>query len=252
MNWELIKNRYDPGNEIAWLEQELASLEAIGGQAILITHIPLNKDCVHGWGHRYRGLMERYQHIIRFTLMGHTHRDEFHVTRSINASKNIGYSIVAGSLTSFTNLNPSFLVIELDEELLIPLNVKTYIMNLTRANLDGYPTWEYSHDFLEEYGVPDMSPDSLYDVGHRILIDQETSDKYNNNRFKRFKKYPPNNPAIKKQLYCDVTTSEFFERRICMGDPLYDWDKDPMNAMMNLALNTWVKKQDGSKKTLTE
>lgn len=31
MNWALIKNRYDPGNQIAWLESELASLESIGG-----------------------------------------------------------------------------------------------------------------------------------------------------------------------------------------------------------------------------
>lgn len=31
MNWELIKNRYDPGNQIAWLENELSGLEAIGG-----------------------------------------------------------------------------------------------------------------------------------------------------------------------------------------------------------------------------
>lgn len=30
-NWELIKNRYDPGNEIAWLESELISIEKSNG-----------------------------------------------------------------------------------------------------------------------------------------------------------------------------------------------------------------------------
>lgn len=60
MNWELIKNRYDPGNEIEWLQAELAALEAVNGTAILITHIPTNGDCLHGWGLRFKGLMERY------------------------------------------------------------------------------------------------------------------------------------------------------------------------------------------------
>lgn len=90
MNWFLIKNRYDPGNQIAWLEKELSGLEAVGGKAILITHLPTNDDCVHGWGHRYRGLMERYQHIVRFGLQGHIHLEDFHVTRSIEDNKNIG------------------------------------------------------------------------------------------------------------------------------------------------------------------
>jgi hypothetical protein len=158
----LIKNRYDPGNEISWLESELSGLEAIGGQAIIITHIPLNDDCVHGWGHRFRGLMERYQHIVRFGLYGHTHNDDFHIVKSIEDNKNIGISYVSGSLTTYQNLNPSFTVIEIDEELMIPLNFKTYIMNVTRANLEGHPTWELIHDFTKQYDIPDLSPDSLY------------------------------------------------------------------------------------------
>jgi len=27
----LLKNRYDPGNQLAWLENELKTIEAIGG-----------------------------------------------------------------------------------------------------------------------------------------------------------------------------------------------------------------------------
>jgi hypothetical protein len=60
MNWWLIKNRYDPGNQIEWLQAELEALEAINGTAIYMTHIPTNGDCLHGWGHRLRGLQERY------------------------------------------------------------------------------------------------------------------------------------------------------------------------------------------------
>lgn len=51
-------------------------------------------------------------------------------------------------MTSDGNLNPSFTVVEIDEELLIPLNFKTYILNITRANLENKPTWELAHDYL--------------------------------------------------------------------------------------------------------
>lgn len=85
MNWWLIKNRYDPGNEIEWLENELKELEATGGSAILMTHIPTNGDCLHGWGHRFRGLMERYQHIVRFGMFGHTHDESISVIKSVSS-----------------------------------------------------------------------------------------------------------------------------------------------------------------------
>lgn len=31
LNLMLLKNRYDPGNQLAWLESELKSIEAVGG-----------------------------------------------------------------------------------------------------------------------------------------------------------------------------------------------------------------------------
>jgi len=119
MNWFLIKNRYDPGNEIEWLEAELAALEAINGTAIMITHIPIN-DCLHGWGLRIRGLMDRYQHVVRFGLFGHTHNEQLTVTQSLtsarpdNQTQYIGVNFVAGSLTTQTDKNPAFTVVEID------------------------------------------------------------------------------------------------------------------------------------------
>lgn len=85
MNWELIKNRYDPGNQIEWLESELAALEAINGSAIFLAHIPTNGDTLHGFGFRLRGLMERYQHIVRFGLFGHTHNEQISVVKSVTS-----------------------------------------------------------------------------------------------------------------------------------------------------------------------
>lgn len=59
---------------MAWLEHELAELEAKNGQAILIAHVPpMFYECMHGWSYRFKALVDRYQHIVRFGLYGHEH-----------------------------------------------------------------------------------------------------------------------------------------------------------------------------------
>lgn len=65
-----IKN--DPANHIAWLEEQLSSIEAANGLAYIAGHIqPYN--FLHQFGNRFHALMERYQHIVRFGFYGHTH-----------------------------------------------------------------------------------------------------------------------------------------------------------------------------------
>ncbi len=76
-NFETMKSRYDPGDQLAWLEQELASLQAVNGKAIIIGHVPpLFNECIHGWSVRYQALVERYQDVIRFGMFGHDHTEQ--------------------------------------------------------------------------------------------------------------------------------------------------------------------------------
>jgi hypothetical protein len=70
----LISNRYDPGNQLAFIVDELNKLEAVGGSAIFIAHIPPMGSCLHPWSERFRAIAERYQHVIKFSLYGHTHK----------------------------------------------------------------------------------------------------------------------------------------------------------------------------------
>ena len=51
--------------------------------------------------------MERYQHIVRFSLFGYTHRSEFMVNQPFfTEDVNIGISFIPGSLTPYKNVNP--------------------------------------------------------------------------------------------------------------------------------------------------
>lgn len=144
LNWWLLadKDRSDPGHQIEWLENELLELEKAEGFAYIIAHIPA-VSCLHQFGIRYKALMERFQHVVRFSSYGHTHDESIYITQAINTTQPIGFNFVSASGTSGSNRNPAFTVMEFDEEYMVPLNMHTYYMNLTEANAspDAEPVW---------------------------------------------------------------------------------------------------------------
>ena len=96
--------------------------------------------------------MERFQHIIRFSHFSHWHTEEWYITQAFNTSQPIGFSMITGSLTPMIGLNPTFTIIDYDEEYMIPINTYTYFFDLKDAN-EKYsadkttkPVWKIHHD----------------------------------------------------------------------------------------------------------
>ncbi len=78
---------------------------------------------------------------------------------------------VGGSVTTYTNQNPSFMMIDFDAATMLPINMSTYYMDLVKANAEGSPTWEKLYDMKTEYGLADLSPKSMLDLSKRMLTD---------------------------------------------------------------------------------
>jgi len=185
MNWWLMDDRSDPGDQLKWLEQELASLEIAGGFAHIMAHIPPN-ECLHQFGERYHALMDRYQNVVRYSSFGHTHQEDFLVTRAMNTVTPIGFNLITGSGTTMTNVNPGFTVIDFDEEFMVPVNIHTYYMDVNESNKNPskQPDWKLLHDYIEEYSMVDLSPSSFRDLTNRLYNSLDLAQKYENNRYK--------------------------------------------------------------------
>ena len=195
LNWWLLtdKDRSDPGHQMEWLESELRALEELGGFAHIIAHIP-SVSCLHQFGIRYKALMERYQHVIRFSSYGHTHNESFFITQAINTTSPIGFNLVTASGTSGGDRNPAFTMVEFDAEFMVPLNAHTYYMNLTEANAspDSEPVWQELHDLLSEYHLKDMSPSSMKNFTETLYNDPDVASQYDWNQHAR-----GGNPSIR-------------------------------------------------------
>ena len=103
----------------------------------MIAHYTPNQ-CQHQFGTRFRALMERFQAVVRFGMQGHTHTEYFEVVQSMsNPGKAVMLNSVGGSVTTYSGHNPSFMVIDFDQETMLPVNMYTYYMDLERANREG-------------------------------------------------------------------------------------------------------------------
>lgn len=60
-NFYLIGTRYDPGNQLQWLEEQLTQMEQNGEIAILIAHHPpADESSTYEWSRRFNILMDRF------------------------------------------------------------------------------------------------------------------------------------------------------------------------------------------------
>ena len=115
------------------MQLTLAQIEKDGDIVYLISHIPPT-FCLYQYGHRYRAIMERYQHIIRFSVYGHTHSESVFLTSAIGTTEPVGLNLISASATPETSKNPAFTVIDFDAQYLVPVNIYTYYFDLEEAN----------------------------------------------------------------------------------------------------------------------
>lgn len=81
-------------------------------------------------------------------MYGHEHDEWMQIYTSVrNPNQRIGLSFMSGSATTFTKKNPSFTVVEIDQEFMVPINFETYFFNISKANLEPHNAkWEFLHD----------------------------------------------------------------------------------------------------------
>ena len=157
-----------------------------------------------------------------------------------NDPKPIGWSLISGSGTSDGNHNPSFVVIEWDKEYMVPVNIITYYMNLTEANLtpDEQPKWRILHNFLDEYDLKDLSPSSMLDFTLRMYNDVDLASQFKWNLNRRGTHKPT--ASLHDHGFICMATSEVFEEKDCQGRPHIDLKNGGNTDWFNFLIADWI------------
>ena len=211
----------DPGEELAWLETTLRDMETKGEKAILLGHMS-PRSCLKSWSLRFQALMERFQHVVRFGLFGHTHDETFQLMRNVNLegdlthTKPILFLSMMAPTTTYTGKNPSFAVYDIDEETMLIKDINVYYFDIAKAN-QGQPAWEHYHNILQDFQIEDASPSNFEAFARRTLTEEDLAKK----AIGWASKGGPDglrdscDSGCRKGIFCDFVTSYTEDSQAC-------------------------------------
>jgi sphingomyelin phosphodiesterase len=240
-NFRLLKDATDPGKLIEWLRAELDTAERNGELVYIAGHLPPGYgDCLDAWSWHYNTLIERYVHIVKGQFFGHTHWDHFYINRGVFSGLPVAVEWVAPSLTSYTYLNPSYRIFEADAASFDIANIYQYRMNLAKAAVDPYsvPVWDLAYDFLSEYGVVDLKPETIAALYEQFNHDETLMVRYLNNKFTGGLLGPKEcGPNCRQKEACEVNFGVNQLVRECQKSV-----DNISNEMLNFLFGPWVYK----------
>lgn len=174
-NWWLL---YEPSflrGQLQWIHDTLLKAEKAGEKVHIIGHQPPGDGtCFRVYGREYNRIVDRFWNTISGQFVGHTHADEFNLFYSLdNPSQAINVMWNGGSTTTHTDVNPNYRIYTMDTDTFQVNGHETWIYNLTLANLtpEQSPSWFREYDFLQEYGLNDLSPASLNGLADTLARD---------------------------------------------------------------------------------
>uniref|UniRef100_A0A8C0B7T3 Sphingomyelin phosphodiesterase acid like 3B n=1 Tax=Buteo japonicus TaxID=224669 RepID=A0A8C0B7T3_9AVES len=190
----------DPGGQFQWLEETLTNASRADEMVYIVGHVPpgfFEKKRGMPWfrsgfNERYLKIVQKHHRVIAAQFFGHHHTDSFRMFYSDTGSP-INVMFLAPGVTPWkTTLpgvnnganNPGIRVIDYDPDTLQVLDMVTYYLNLTRANMmastweEEFPTWEEEYRLTEAFQVPDGSLHSMQTVLERISKDPHYLQQY--------------------------------------------------------------------------
>lgn len=98
--------------------------------------------------------------------------------RDVYHGNPIGMSFIIGSATTYKGKPPSYDLVYLDPETMLPVDLETYAFDLDGANANDTQEWKLKIDHKKDYDLSDLSPRSFLNLSERIKIDEKVCQKY--------------------------------------------------------------------------
>lgn len=84
-------------------------------------------------------------------------------------------NFIVGSGTTYQGKPPSFNLIYIDPDLMIPVDYESWAFDLDKANSEDKPTWFRKYNYRDTYNLEDLSPRSFMDHSFGQIYRNETA-----------------------------------------------------------------------------
>lgn len=170
--------------QFVWLEEKLQHARSDGSKVIIDSHVPPTRtEGLDDWLSepmaQYRTLIEQYSDTILLQIFGH------HSTELIRGySPTFGLSVASG-FAPRTSTVPTFQLIKHNytaqgQAHAVVNEISSYYLDLiaAAASSSSNPQWPLLYQMTTTYGVPDVSPASIYAIANKIVSNQAIANKY--------------------------------------------------------------------------
>lgn len=197
-----VTNLIDPADQFQWLENVLKEATDAQEKVYIIGHVPpgFYNRASFPLGHhkpymyhpqflkKYLDVTGKYYNTIAGQFFGHLHLDTFQLFQ-YDSGVTHSSSLLASSVTPWHSpsldglslpVNPSIRLMHFERNNGSLMDYDQYYLNLTKANTgpEEEPSYEHLYSFVEAYGVPDVSTESLYKVYEQLKSDDKVFNRF--------------------------------------------------------------------------
>ena len=227
------KNNYvspdvaDPAGQFAWLRGVLEGARRSGERVIVTTHIPPGLgDSDHEKGYRdvfseaYLRTLDGYNDIIVGSFYGHNHLESVRIIKDMDG-KSAHVAFLTSSVTPATDVNPSVTMYKYKRTYPFTIldRVPIYVDIDATDKAKGELKWFETESEAQEYGIPDMSPESI----EKLIANMEADDTLFQKFFDRIHMYQKGwkcDEKCKHDIMCIIKNPDYSKGKECIDQLL--------------------------------
>ena len=152
-------------------------------------------------------------------------------------------------------MNPSYAVVDVDAETLLPLNFQIYYLDIEKANKSGEDHWELYLDYVRDYRLNPAfpTPDAMHDLAMRVMTERPFASLFLNDMSRGVGAITNVDPKVQRKWACVFATSESWESDECQGKKNHtSLFHSPADWLFNWLIGNWVVKSDSKIEDLTQ
>ena len=183
LNFYNLVRTYDQKGMITWMWKTLKAAEQNNEDVYITIHIPFGNDfSISLFDELTSALVDRFSNNIRAVFSAHTHNDHltFFGARD-DREKVIKTQFISPSMTTWTNLHPSYRIYEVDTDTNEIVDYTQYRLDLDKYNTIGEKAtleWDKVYSFKDLYKVPDLGTTSMQSFKDTFWKDWTTMGPY--------------------------------------------------------------------------
>lgn len=204
-----------------FMEDTLSAARENSEKVIVLGHHPSGGSGMFTeYSHFITDIHARYGDIIVLHLLGHSHSDWFALVKDFETGETRGVQLSGPSLTSYTDMNPSFRLIYLDSTTFEPVDMLTYRLDIAVDGNNLTPAIQFTYSHVEEYNMTDLTPSGFDDFTNRMELDRDLLNLYRYNKETRVDPLGSCDDDCAKGELCDIRYTDYERQEQCNELPL--------------------------------